>query len=445
MVQIVTVNVSQDVAPTPNTLQQTGAVASVGGTTLAPNVAATLTQTSDLTPILASALVLTSITWASSVLTITTSAPHGLTVGQSAIGFLKGQVPALTLETTYLAFTATSTTVLTAPYPSTPGSITTPGTLIWESVFFLQDFVNTFFAQGQDATLDVLELGLQGIPTAITTLGTYISNNPFHYYCIGTPDFFDGATGMTAFLAQYQSTTSMIYFFQATQSSTYTDYSNLDKDLVTFVTSPSAPVDVNSGVGFSERPAAAMMYKVLSYSPSSINLVTPMAFSEVYGVTAYPSKGNNAQLLAYKTAAVNVIQSAQVGGIAANIITYGTTMDGRDFTYWYSVDWMQINVALDLTNAIINGSNNPTNPLYFNQAGIDTLQSVSQDTANTGISYGLAVSPITVTAVSFATYTTQNPSDYKIGRYAGLAMSYTPARGFESIIFNITVTDFVTA
>jgi hypothetical protein len=444
MVQIVTVNVSQDIAPTPNTLQQTGAVASVGGTTLTANQAATLTSTAGLTSILASALVVSSITWASSLLTITTAAPHGLTVGTSAIGLLQGQTPALT-ETAYLVFTATSTTVLTAPYATTPGTITVPGTLTWESVFFLQDFVDTFFAQGENATLDVLELGLQGIPTAITTLETYIANNPFHYYCIALPDFFDGASGMTAFLSQYENTTAKIYFFLSTQLSTYTGYSDLEKDLVTFITSPNAPADVNSAIGYSERPAASMMYKVLSYSPSATNLVTPMAFTEVYGVTAYPARGNSATLLALKAAAVNVVQSAQVGGIAGNILTYGTTMDGRDFTYWYSVDWMQINVALDLTNAIINGSNNPVNPLYYNQAGIDTLQSVSQDTANTGISYGLAVSPISITATSFQAYTQTNPSDYAIGRYAGLAMSYTPARGFESIIFNITVTDFVAA
>ena len=79
---IVVVNVAVTVAPTPATLQQTGAFVSQGGTTLAPGVAALLTQFSDLTPLLRPAAANTSITWTSNVATVTTTSPHGLPVGE---------------------------------------------------------------------------------------------------------------------------------------------------------------------------------------------------------------------------------------------------------------------------------------------------------------------------------------------------------------------------
>jgi hypothetical protein len=116
------------------------------------------------------------------------------------------------------------------------------------------------------------------------------------------------------------------------------------------------------------------------------------------------------------------------------------TSDGNDMSYWYSVDWVQINVDMMLANAVINGSNNPINPLYYDQDGIDRLQLVAQGVFNTGTSYGLVNGSPVVNAISFKTYTKDNPNDYKIGRYAGLSATYTPMRGFTEIIFNINVT-----
>ena len=122
-----------------------------------------------------------------------------------------------------------------------------------------------------------------------------------------------------------------------------------------------------------------------------------------------------------------------------------TKITANDFTYWYSVDWVQININRSISAAIINGSNNPINPLYYNQAGINTLQKVAQGTINSGISFGLVLAPSTVNAVTFNTYVTNNPGDYALGKYAGLSVTYTPARGFIQIIFNVNVSSFALA
>ena len=161
----------------------------------------------------------------------------------------------------------------------------------------------------------------------------------------------------------------------------------------------------------------------LNNDPSTTNKVAPFAFRYLFGVTAYPIRGNSATLALLKAAAVNWVGTGAEGGISNTILMWGTTMDGRDATYWYSVDWVQIN----------------------NQDGINRLQVRSQATMNRGISYGLVLAPVTVTAVNFVDYVLENESDYRIGKYAGLAVTYTPARGFTQIVFNVNVSDFPTA
>ena len=193
-----------------------------------------------------------------------------------------------------------------------------------------------------------------------------------------------------------------------------------------------------------EFSLAAPFWTSLHYAPSTTNQVTPFAFSAAFGVTPFPNQGNSAILTALKTAGVNVIGTGSEGGLTSTFLFWGTTMDGRDFTYWYSVDWAQLNLNLDLSNEVINGSNNPQAPLYYNQNGINRLSLRATDTMNRGVAYGLVLPPVTVTAVPFAAYVATNESDYKTGTYKGIGVTFTPQRGFISITINVDVTDFPT-
>jgi len=73
------------------------------------------------------------------------------------------------------------------------------------------------------------------------------------------------------------------------------------------------------------------------------------------------------------------------------------------------------------------------------------LQAVEQRVMNNAIAFGLALAPVTVTATPFATYVVQNPTDYPSGIYRGLAVTYTPQRGFIQIVFYVNVTSFPAA
>lgn len=200
----------------------------------------------------------------------------------------------------------------------------------------------------------------------------------------------------------------------------------------------------NPAIPAIEFSAASDFFVNLNYAPSNVNKVTPNSFAFVFGVTPFPVPGNGAILSALDTAAINVIGTGAQGGISDALVAYGTTMDGRDFTYWYSVDWVQIQLALNLSNEIINGSNNPINPLYYDQNGINRLQKRAQQVMNNGITFGLVLGPVTVNAVPFADYVAANPGDFKNGIYKGLSVTYTPNRGFKQLVFNVNVSDFPT-
>lgn len=207
----------------------------------------------------------------------------------------------------------------------------------------------------------------------------------------------------------------------------------------------NASLYANSAPPATEFSAAACFWRLLNYTPSAANLVAPFAFGYTYGTTPFPNRGQNAILTALKTANVNVIGSGSEGGVSNTIVLWGTTGDGHDLTYWYSVDWVQINMDIQISNAIINGSNNSQNPLYYDQNGINRLQAVAQGVMRNAISFGLALSPVEVNAIPFTEYVAQNPSDYPAGIYGGLSVSYTPQRGFIQILFYVNVSSFPAA
>ena len=463
---IVTVNVTQTVAPTPSTLQSTGALISQGGTTGVADTITLLTQLSDLTSILATAAAIATLAWSANVVTATTSSAHGIPSGHSVLVTIAGATPSA-YNGTFLA-TSTGTTTFTYPLVGNPGAETVPGTWIPAAVSELTAMATTFFAQGSAQAVYVLELGIGSAADGVTALAAYITANPNSNYTPGSVGYFyaylvprewgSESTYLT-FLAGFEATTSKTYFFTTMTTGNYTSYTALMKCVVGLVEAPGIPA--------SEFSLASAFYVALNYRPSSTNKVTPYAFSFLFGVTPYPTKGNGALLAALKAAKVNYIGTGAVGGISNTILFWGTTMDGRPFTYWYSVDWLQITVDIDISNAVINGSNNPANPLYFNQDGINRLQAVGAQTLVNGVTYGLANGTVTQTediptdlqtainsgalagklfinAVPFVPYNVENPSDYKNGEYDGFTVGYITQNGFIHILFNVNVSDFIT-
>lgn len=430
-VNIVTVSVTQAVAPAPIRLQQTGAIISQGATTLTANHYALLTQVSDLTPLLTGSITLSSITWASSVVTVTTSSAHGIPNGDVVKGTISGVTPVGYNGT----FTITSTGASTFTYPlvSNPGSETVLGSFTLADVAELQQQVTTFFANGTTQAVYVLELGVGTTAQGVTALTSYIAAPTLKFYSYLLPSEWDTEATMVTLARAQNGLTAQVYFYVTSTTSTYTAWNGIKSVLVTIQT-PGDTTDFS---------AAAVFQNALVRNPNASNMMTPMEYSFVFGVIPQTTF-THAQLAALDAAGANWIDTGAQGQISNTLIQNGTYADLNPFSYWYAVDWVNEQETVALAAAIINGSNTPQNPLYYNQDGINRLQKVAQSVINNGVSFGLILAGAVVNAIPFATYVAQHPSDYAAGAYNGLSVTFVPARGFDSITIFLTASNIPT-
>jgi hypothetical protein len=428
-VNIVTVNVTEEVAPAPIRLQQTGAIVSQGATTLTAGTYSLLTQVSDLTAILTGSVAITSIVWSGSVVTVTTTTPHGVPSGDTVQGTISGVTP--TGYNGTFAITSTGTSTFTYPLVSNPGVETALGVFTLADVAELSAQVTTFFANGTTQSVYVLELGVGTTAQGVTALTAYFTAPTLRFYAYLLPKEWDTESTAVTMAHAQNGLTAQIYFYVTTTISTYTAWLGL-KSVIATEPNPTLPSN--------EFSAAALFQAALARNPNASNMMTPLEYQFVFGVTANTAL-TTANKVTLTAAGVNWIDTGAQGQISNTLVQNGKYMDLNPFSFWYAVDWVNEHETVALAAAIINGSNTPQNPLYYNQAGINTLQKVAQAVINNSISFGLVLAGATVNAVPFATYVAQNPSDYAVGAYNGLSCTFVPARGFDSITIFLTASN----
>ncbi len=545
--------VSQQVAPTPATLQQSGAILSQGATNTSQFTASFLTQESDLTPLLTGSKAITTAAWSGGVATYTCAAAHGVAVADTFEVTIVGFTPS-GYNGTFLA-TSTGAATFTVNIAATLGAMSVAGSYTVEDVAELLAQVSTFFGQGSTQGVYVLELGIGSPNDGVAALNAYITANPNSAYTAGAPGYFysylvprtwDGNASFIAFLAQFNAPSSKTYFTITTTLATYSLYPATLKCVKLFIESPALGVYpanaltavswsagvvtattttahgvlpgqwfqisgctpaayngwaqavvgtagstlmwalssnpgaetilgtlvmsayANAGIPATEFSAATDFQLNLNRRPSATNKVTPNSFAFVYGVTPFPMRGMSSLWSTLKTANVNIIGTGAEGGISTAIIMWGTTLDGNDFMYWYAADWVQINGDLNMANDVINGSNDPINPLYYDQPGIDREQGVLAATVKSAITFGMVLNPImqtsldgpalsaaiasgaysgftVINAIPFLAYSAENTGDYKIGKYSGFSVGFVPKRGFNQIWVTMVISQFPTS
>lgn len=462
---IVNINVSVTNPPKPSQLLKSGAMISMGGTTLSAGEYQLLTSKDDLKNITSPGKAISTITWATNLVTVTTSSPHGWTTGSTIPLVVYGVVPAAYNRA--VEATVTTATQFTYPLTSDPGTATTMGTVKTVVAGEIVQMNTTYWAQGTTRAVYVLELGDVSAAAAVTALGEFIDedislgNTYQKFFSYLVPREWDAEATFKTLTGLYTSPASLVYFFVTTTTATYSSWvATTNKSVFAGVESPTIPA--------SEFSMAFPFQSSLANDPGSSNMVPPMAYRFGYGVTEYPIEGNGTLLKQLQDNSINYVGTAAEGGLSNKMLVAGHMLDGNPFNYWYSVAWAAINLELDLANEIINGSNTNTNPLYYDQQGIDRLQNRALKTLRNGISYGLILGRVigakliqsdfnteyekgtyagnaVINAVPFSSYTSLNPSDYPAGKYNGLSAVMTPRRGFESITFNVNVTNFVGA
>ena len=434
---IVTVNVSQTIGATPSNLQQMSAVLSFGATFQEAGKPVLLTKSSEITDLVNNPISSLSAEASSFGSDFTLVLPSMNTITRDP-----GSEVEITIQNcspnawngTYLATVVDSKTLSwTVPGSTLDGQPTTVGTFSLIGSDALVTAVETFFAQGNSVGTYLLEFGYQDdLPKKeVATLKAYMQEPLKRFYAYLVPENWKADPDFITLAKLYTANEAKQYFFVLEDTPNDTNYVTPYAGIKSIIAMADDTYPVTNA-------AAAAMWNLVSASPSEINKVPPMAFRYLQAVNANAAKASILTTMVKQN--INYVDTGAEGGISNTMLVKGVTSDGNDMTYWYSVDWVQINVDMMLANAVINGSNNPINPLYYNQDGIDRLQQVAQGVFNTGVSYGLVNGQTPVNAVPFKTYVKNNPNDYGIGRYAGLSATYTPMRGFVEIIFNINVT-----
>ena len=246
MSDIVTVNVSQILAPTPSALQKTGAFVSQGGTVETPGSTTFIAELDDLTPLLIALAPITSATWSGTtaqLATITTTQAHGLThnnvyevdiegVVSTTIGAYDGVWP--------VTVTGNDTFTYVLPLTGAPGS-GTGGTWTPESRNEVLQMATTFFGQGSSQGAYILELGPGNASQGVSGLSAYITANsdPQKFYSYLVPREWDGNSDYLALIDQFENTTSKTYFFTTTSLATYGLYTSLQKCCFAMIEAPS--------------------------------------------------------------------------------------------------------------------------------------------------------------------------------------------------------------
>ncbi|MHB8388246.1 MAG: hypothetical protein ACYDBH_01535 [Acidobacteriaceae bacterium] len=426
--QIVTINTTVQTAPTPSQLQQSGAIVSTGGTTLAANAYQYCGNPAAVTALLSAPLALTSLAWASGVVTATSAATLALASGQTFTTTISGAVPA-GYNGTFTA-TVTGTDTFTYPLASNPGLETAPGSYLPNDAAFVNDAATEFFAQGQTVGVYVLELGPQTTAAAgITALGTFITDaSPQVFYAYLIPKSWDAGSSvaLNTLAATYDSPSGQTYFVVTTTQANISAYAGT-KSVLALVPSPTA--------ASTEEQPAALFYNILVNNPGPANILQPLQYRYLYAVTPWAQQGNSAAVNAILSAYGNVVGTGAEGGISTACLFKGTSMDGIQFSEWFGIDYCQINFHQAIAAEIIQGANQQP-PLLYNQSGLNTLLAVAENEGTDAVKYGCA-SVVTITAVPFSTYIAENPTEYAKGIYTGFSASVTSQKGFLTITFNL--------
>ena len=457
--RIVQLNVSETVAPTPNRLQGTAAIVSMGGTTITAGTTQLISSSADLANYLIPAYDISSATWSAGVASLVTTNPHGIPTGNTTTIVVAG----VSVSGYNGTFTATAFDATTLQYTIAvdPGGSPTGGTLEVGPQVFLQADDATWWAQANTFTgYYIYETGTADIADVVDSVNTYLSNNPQTIYnWIFLPGVDADHTDVYAFLLLHNALTSLIKFYLPVSVSTYTAWDHNDTLRNTFIMIQSPGASAST-----ELDIVAFAQYMTAFTPSPTNKLPPSQYTYLDAVTAYAPL-TQATINAFLAGNVNFVATGAEGGISNTILVAGKNLNGTPANVGFSIDWQQIELNTAISNAVINGSNNPEAPLYYNQDGINFLQQVAATVATRAIQSGLALGQVILTqldavtfasnvqkglyagsyvinAVPFVDYVAINPSDYANGLYGGFSASYVPQYGFETIVFNLNVTSF---
>ncbi len=220
-------------------------------------------------------------------------------------------------------------------------------------------------------------------------------------------------------------------------------YNDASKEYLTGIKSIFT-IATNQGYEDAQTGVGACGYELSNYQPSTVNKVNPMIYRRLsiaspltdddYLHNKHLQDDFNTNML---------LDPPNDGNRAKSLIYPGILADGNDFTYWYGVDYIRYSLISQITNFIIQSSNYKTNPLYYNQDGIDRIKAFVKQIISNCASYGIIQTNFKISAIDFVDYVTQNQEDYKNEIYDGISIEVSPLKALRKIVFSLQVTDLI--
>lgn len=463
---IVNLVISTTNPPTPSKLLQSGVIVSNGGTLLNAGEVRAISSADSAKNLILQEQQMSAITWANGTVTVSFAQSLPGAYGQTTQVQVSGVTPAA-YNGIYEATVVSGSNQITYELADNPGAATVMGTVISMTSKKLSEQIEAFWGQGKSRSVFILELGAMSTDDAAKELQKFINQDISSglayqkYFLYLVPEAWADSATFVGVTGKYTATQDMVYFWVPVNADTAQAWENVTYKSV-------IPVLISPDADSSECPAANAFQSALANDPGSSNKVPPMSYRFMFGVTAYPPAGNGEVLQEYKDKNISYIAEAAEGGLSNKMLVMGHCLDGMPFGYWYAIAWTGVNLVRALANEVINGSNTTLNPLYYEQSGINRLQRRALQTLRSGVSYGLILGRVfgvqytqddfiieldkgtfageaVINAVPFREYNSLNPDDFGNGFYGGLSAVMTPRRGFESITFNLNVTNFVGA
>ncbi|CAI3954206.1 unnamed protein product [Commensalibacter communis] len=194
----------------------------------------------------------------------------------------------------------------------------------------------------------------------------------------------------------------------------------------------------------SQMAAGAVGYELSNYSPSSYNKVNPMTYRYLYSVLPLSDEDKRLNQQLINDYYTNFLVSPPRNTTNAKSLLFpGSLADGNDFTYWYGIDYIRFTLIDTITNLLISAANNSSNPLYYNQQGINRIKDAVNNVLANCAAYGIIENNYIVTTIDFPNYVTQNSGDYKAGIYGGITFEVQPLKAMKKIKFNMNVSDLI--
>lgn len=323
--------------------------------------------------------------------------------------------------------------------PNEQGSTTTITQPITQSGYsdFIKKFSNSFFAFSQNTQFAVYELKEYDSGTLQTTLGNLANQ----YGIMVMTDTLADKSGLNAILKALDIPNNPCLFLIGTTKS-FTDnaivtlaqsFSGLSNTLLCYESATN-----NAIVGAISGLLASSKFDFNANNP-----ISPIVYTSLQG-WKYSALTNETEQTAI---ANNITYIKEL--IKIPTLFNLTNMDGNQFLYWYSYKYTATMIKDGITQYMMNSAN-ANRPLQYNQQGIDKLNSNIVGTLKLAQSYGLInqfgigennefSATNIINSIPFATYISNNPTNYANGIYDGFSFSVQIGRYFKQIVLNITI------